>query len=103
MDISYTQEEGTVTVTITGNIDTSGGDKLSNTLNEIMGLDTVERVYFNMTAVLTTTSSGIGKLLRFYKYIDSQNAAMEIKGISSNLYTQFKEIHLDRIFPISKE
>ncbi len=34
---------------------------------------------------------------------DAKKGKMEIKGISDGLFKQFMEIHLDRIFPISKK
>lgn len=102
MDVSYSQNGNEVKVIIQGNIDTKGGEKLTNVLNEIIKLENVNHVIFDLTTVMTTTSSGIGKLLKFYKHIDSINGTMEIKGISDNLYEQFREIHLERIFPISK-
>ena len=102
MEISYSQNGNLVKILIQGNIDTRGGEKLTDTLNIVMKLDNIKHVIFDLTTVITTTSSGIGKLLRFYKYIDSIGGIMEIKGISDNLFTQFQEIHLERIFPISK-
>lgn len=103
MDINFTKENETVKITIQGNIDTEGGSKLDAILSEVTGMDDAQFIIFDMTTVITTTSSGIGKLLRFYKHIDSKGGTMEIHGISDNLYTQFKEIHLDRIFTIAKD
>lgn len=102
MDINYSQNENLVKIMIQGNIDTKGGEKLTNTLNEIMKNEDARHIVFDLTTVMTTTSSGIGKLLRFYKHVDSIGGTMEVKGISDNLYEQFKEIHLERIFSIRK-
>jgi len=103
MDISYKQNGITVNIVINGNIDTKGGEKLTETLNEIMKIENIKHVVFDLTTVITTTSSGIGKLLRIYKHINAIGGTMVIKGISDNLYTQFQEIHLERIFTIIKE
>lgn len=102
MEINYSQNGEMVKIVIQGNIDTEGGEKLSSTLNSIGETEDVKQVVFDLTTVMTITSSGIGKLLRFYKHIDSIGGSMEIKGISDNLYEQFQEIHLERIFSISK-
>jgi anti-sigma B factor antagonist len=102
MEIDISKSGSVVNITVDGNVDTDGGHKLSVTLHEIMDMDDVQHVVFDMTTVRTTTSSGIGKLMNFYKYLDSKGAKMEISGISDSLYQQFMEIHLERIFPISK-
>lgn len=102
MDIEHEKKGNTVEVAIDGNIDTGGGQKLSVELAEIMEMDDVSHVIFDMTTVKTTTSSGIGKLMNFFKFMDGKGGKMEIRGISDSLYQQFAEIHLDRIFPISK-
>ena len=102
MDINYAQNGNQVKIIVQGNIDTKGGEKLSNVLNEIMTLENIKHIIFDLSTVMTTTSSGIGKILRFYKHVDSIGGTMEVNGISDNLYTQFKEIHLERIFSIKK-
>jgi anti-sigma B factor antagonist len=102
MDIDLDKKGDTVTITVDGNIDTDGGHKLSVKLQEIMDMEDVKNVYFDMTTVRTTTSSGIGKLMNFYKFVDGKKGKMGIRGISEQLLRQFTEIHLDRIFTIEK-
>ena len=102
MDINLTNEGSIVSVKIDGNIDLGGGDKLSEVLSSISLMDNVSHVTFDMSTVYTITSSGIGKLLNFFKHINSKNGSMEIDGVSDTLYDQFIDIHLDRIFPIKK-
>ena len=102
MDIELEKNKDTVRITIDGNIDTDGGQQLSVKFQEIMEMADVKKVVFDLTTVKTTTSSGIGKVLNFFKYLDARGGAMEIDGISDSLHEQFSEIHLDRIFPIKK-
>ena len=102
MDIELEKNQDTVKIIIDGNIDTDGGQQLSAKFQEIMEMDDVNKVIFDLITVKTTTSSGIGKILNFFKYIDAHGGSMEINGISDSLYEQFLEIHLDRIFPIKK-
>lgn len=102
MEIDLNTEETIAYVAIKGNIDLKGGDRLGEKLQEITYMDNIDHVVFNMTEVSTITSSGIGKLLNFFKHINSKSGSMEIKGISDSLYEQFLDIHLNRIFPISK-
>ncbi|MBN2735586.1 MAG: STAS domain-containing protein [Spirochaetales bacterium] len=100
MEVNYSQEGSRIRVAVDGNIDSDGAGKLSDILQKIMTIDNVENVEFDLLSVFSTTSSGIGKLLNFYKYIDSHGGSMEISAISESLYKQFIDIHLDRIFTI---
>ncbi|MBN2440068.1 MAG: STAS domain-containing protein [Spirochaetales bacterium] len=102
MNIDLNTEDMKAFVTINGNIDLKGGEKLAEILHEITYMNNIDHVVFNMTEVNTITSSGIGKLLNFFKHINSKSGTMEIKGISDSLYEQFLDIHLHRIFPIEK-
>ena len=102
MDIDLEKNGKTMKIIIDGNIDSDGGHHLSVQLQKVMEEDAVDKVVFDLTTVKTITSSGIGKLMNFFKYIDAKKGSMEIKGISDSLYKQFAEIHLEKIFPISK-
>jgi len=102
MDIDLEKSGDTATLVIDGNIDMDSGHVLSVKIQEVMEMDDVMHIACDLTTVKTITSSGIGKLMNFYKFMDSKGGTFEIKGISDNLYKQFMEIHLDRIFPISK-
>jgi anti-sigma B factor antagonist len=102
MDIELNRKGDHLGVIIDGNIDTEGGRKLSVSLQEAMDMEGIKSVVFNLTTVRAITSGGIGKLMNFFKVIDARKGRMEVKGISDQLYGQFMEIHLDRIFPVSK-
>lgn len=102
MTIHDTIENGRALVRIDGNIDTESGHDLSVKLMELMEVEGLTHVAFDLSTVNTVTSSAIGKLLNFFKFMNSQEGSMEIKGISTTLLNQFREIHLDRIFPISQ-
>jgi anti-sigma B factor antagonist len=102
MDIDLQKKGDTVKIVIDGNIDTDGGHQLSVALQEVMEMSGLKHVVFDLSTVRTITSSGIGKLMNFFKFIDSKGGAMAVNGISDALYKQFMEIHLDRIFPVQK-
>lgn len=102
MEIKHEQINETVKVEIDGDINSDGSRKLAQTLEDIRNLDDYQHVVFDMKDVKIITSAGIGKILNFFKHLDTSERTMEIKGISDILYLQFKEIHLDRIFPINK-
>jgi anti-sigma B factor antagonist len=102
MDIELKRKGDALSIVIDGNIDTDGGHKLAVALQEAMEMDGIKSIQFDLSTVRTITSSGIGKLMNFFKFIDSKKGSMTVKGISDQLYKQFMEIHLDRIFQISK-
>jgi anti-anti-sigma factor len=102
MDIELDKKGDSLRIVIDGNIDTDGGHKLAVALQEAMEMDGVKSVVFDLTTVRTITSSGIGKIMNFFKFIDGRKGSMSIKGISEQLYKQFMEIHLDRIFPMAR-
>jgi anti-anti-sigma factor len=102
MDIELNRKGDNLVIVIDGNIDTDGGHKLATSLQEAMEMDGVKSVVFDLTTVRTITSSGIGKVMNFFKFIDGRKGSMSVKGISDQLYKQFMEIHLDRIFPVGK-
>jgi anti-sigma B factor antagonist len=102
MDIELKRKGDVLSIVIDGNIYTDGGHKLGISLQEAMEMDGVKSIQFDLSTVRTITSSGIGKLMNFFKFIDSKKGTMTVKGISDQLYKQFMEIHLDRIFQISK-
>jgi len=102
MDIELDKKGDSLKIVIDGNIDTDGGHKLAVSLQEAMEMEGIKTVVFDLTTVRTITSSGIGKIMNFFKFIDGAKGSMSVKGISDQLYKQFMEIHLDRIFPIGK-
>jgi anti-anti-sigma factor len=102
MDIELDKKGDFLKIVIDGNIDTDGGHKLAVSLQEAMEMEGVKTVVFDLTTVRTITSSGIGKIMNFFKIIDGKKGSLSVKGISDQLYKQFMEIHLDRIFPVSK-
>ena len=103
MEIGVQRQGSHIAVTIDGNIDTEGGQQLAESLADLSKMEDVELVTFDMSAVRTTTSSAIGKLMSFYKKLGELGARMEIRGISDVLHEQFTEIHLDKIIPIHRE
>jgi anti-anti-sigma factor len=102
MDIDLQKKGDAVRIVIDGNIDTDGGHQLSVALQEVMEMPNVKSVVFDLSTVRTITSSGIGKLMNFFKFLDAKKGSMSVSGISDSLYKQFMEIHLDRIFSIQK-
>jgi anti-sigma B factor antagonist len=102
MDLDISVEPGIVHIKVIGAIDTEGGAELSNKFAEVANDSSILSVKFDLSEVPTITSAGIGKLLKFFKIIDSRKGKMVIAGISSGLRKQFAEVHLDKIIPVEK-
>jgi anti-anti-sigma factor len=102
MEIELERQGEALRIVIDGNIDMEAGGKLAAALQDAMEMPGIRSVVFDLSTVRTITSSGIGKIMNFFKHIDGRKASMSVKGISDPLYKQFMEIHLDRIFPVSR-
>jgi anti-sigma B factor antagonist len=91
----------TLFVKVIGGVDTSAAEILRLKLKEII-LQKPQKVILDLSMVPTMGSSGIGKILMFFKSLKEGNSIFEIKGIHENLYSFFKVIKLDKLFPISQ-
>lgn len=91
----------TLSVKVLGGVDTSAAEILRSKLKEII-LQKPQKVVLDLSMVPTMGSSGIGKILMFFKSLKEGNSIFEIKGIHENLYSFFKVIKLDKLFPISQ-
>jgi anti-anti-sigma factor len=100
MDVTTKVNGETLTVKVSGAVDTSAAEILRSELNKIAG-QRPKKVVMDLSMVPTMGSSGIGKILMFFKSLDSSKAAFEIKGIHENLFNIFKAVKLDKLFPIS--
>lgn len=100
MEVSTKNTKDALIVKISGAVDTEAAEKLRVELGKIIKLRP-EKVIMDLSLVPTMGSSGIGKILIFFKGLDSNKASFEIKGIHENLYNIFKAVKLDKLFPIS--
>jgi anti-anti-sigma factor len=103
MDFEIIQRNETVSMIIRIDLNADNTFLFSVKLKELLEIKDINLISLNMSAIKIVTSQAIGKLLNFYKDIDSRGIRLEINGISDILYQQFAEIHLDRIFPIYNE
>lgn len=96
-----TKQKGTeVMVKVSGAVDTDAAERLRAELAKVIKLSPGS-VIMDLSGVPSIGSSGIGKILAFYKELNKAKAAFEIKGIHENLYNIFKSIKLEKLFPIS--
>jgi anti-anti-sigma factor len=90
----------TLHIKVSGAVDTPAAEILRTELNKI-ATQKPKKVVMDLAMVPTMGSSGIGKILMFFKNLDSAKASFEIKGIHENLFNIFKAVKLDKLFSIS--
>jgi anti-anti-sigma factor len=100
MEVATRKTEDALVVKVSGAVDTEAAEILRTELGKVLKLRPA-KVIMDLSLVPTMGSSGIGKILIFYKGLDSNNANFEIKGIHENLFNIFKAVKLDKLFPIS--
>ncbi|HNQ85407.1 MAG TPA: STAS domain-containing protein [Deltaproteobacteria bacterium] len=100
MDVATRISGDTLYVKISGPVDTPAAEILRTELNKIAS-QKPQKVVMDLSTVPTMGSSGIGKILMFFKSLDGAKASFEIKGIHENLFNIFKAVKLDKLFPIS--
>ncbi len=100
MDVATKLNGDTLIVKVSGAVDTGAAEILRSELNKIAS-QRPKKVIMDLSLVPTMGSSGIGKILMFFKSLDSAKSGFEIKGIHENLYNIFKAVKLDKLFPIS--
>jgi anti-sigma B factor antagonist len=100
MEVTTRKTSDTLIVKVSGAVDTEAAEVLKVELGKVLKLRP-QKVVMDLSLVPTMGSSGIGKILIFFKGLDSNKASFEIKGIHENLYNIFKAVKLDKLFPIS--
>lgn len=100
MEIDLKQTDNKIEVICTGNIDSDGDLALSQTLDDVRKNRSFDKIVFNLRNVNLITSSGIARLIMFYKLMESTERSMEII-VSDMLYKQLRDIHLNRVISIS--
>lgn len=100
MDVVTRKSGEILSIRIAGAIDESAAEALKTELGKI-AREKPKKVVMDLSLVPTIGSSGIGKILMFYKSLDSMKSEFEIKGVQENIFNLFKAIKLDRLFSIS--
>ncbi len=92
---------GKMTVTIAGRVDNEGALPFQEALDKTFEVNP-RSVVLDLTGVAFINSTGIGKLLLFYKRIKNRSGEITITGINDDVYTLFKAIRLDKLIPIER-
>lgn len=100
MDIAVAQTGDSLRITLNGQIDEYGSDELKTRLGEL-DTSTLKDVTFDFGGVNRIGSSGIGRLLLFYKNLSVSGGSMRVENLSPNLFELFQSLKLDTLFPVT--
>lgn len=101
MQISIMNESGKIIIVAEGVIDEKGAEELKSNFTQLQ-IAPAPYVVLDMRGVTHIGSSGIGKILLFYKNLAIKNSRLEVTGLSPMLYELFHELKLDSLFTINK-
>lgn len=99
MNIKVERNGDIVTVFLSGSVDIPGAESLKKEFNNITESDPTE-VCIDFDEVNFIGSSGIGKLLLFYKKFTSKGGKVSIVNLNKEITALFKAIKLDKLFNI---
>jgi anti-anti-sigma factor len=99
MNLKVEKNGNEALVFITGNIDIPGAEDLKKALNGLIE-ENLSAVKIDFSGVTFIGSSGIGKLLLFYKNLTAKGGSLTLVNLSDEIIALFKAIKLDKLFNI---
>ena len=99
MNIKIKKDGEKTTIHLAGSIDIPGAESLKNYLNRVDYNDS-EEVILDFKEVDFIGSSGIGKLLLFYKNFTSKGGKVQVVNLNKEINHLFRSIKLDKLFNI---
>ncbi len=100
LDVSVSQQGKRVVLQVMGTIDEKGAEALRQHFSDLP-LDQLEEVVLDMAGVPQIGSSGIGKILLFYKNLGLGGGRLMVTNLAPHLYELFCELKLDTLFTVS--
>ena len=100
MNVKISSEAEKTVVYLSGSIDIPGAESLKKSLTQILEDDTEKEASIDFEGVNFIGSSGIGKLLLFYKNFTSKGGKVQIVNLNKEITALFKAIKLDKLFNI---
>lgn len=99
MDYKIHREANSARLIVTGEIDEKGAEEFKARLQELL-TGNMKEVVIDFAGVTYIGSSGIGKLLLFYKNLAVHGGQIQVVNIKPDIYQLFMELKLDTIFAI---
>jgi anti-sigma B factor antagonist len=100
MKIQTTRNGQQASITIQGDIDESGAEEIKRVFREVVGSSATE-VSVDLRGVAHIGSSGIGKLLVFYKDLSIKGGRLALVNVPAPIALLLREMRLDTLFTIS--
>ena len=85
LNIQTEEKNGTIQISIEGRIDNEGTQKFQESLDSVLNKNG-QKITLDLSKLEFINSSGIGKLLIFYKKARHSGTETEIEGISEELF-----------------
>ena len=101
MELKVSQSGSRTVFEVQGDIDERGAETLKNHFKQLP-LTTVKELVIDLGKVNHIGSSGIGKLLLFYKNLGMHGGTITIANVSDAIYQLLTELKLNSIFTITK-
>ena len=99
MHVKTTTEGKKTLMSVSGSIDIPGAEQLKKSLTKVLESDSDE-ITVDFEEVNFIGSSGIGKLLLFYKNFTAKGGRITIINLNKEILMLFKAIKLDKLFNI---
>ncbi len=101
LNYNIEKKEESILINLDGRIDNEGTVIFQEALDKLFDMETA-KVVFNFSNLNFINSSGIGKLLLFYKKFKNKGGDILISGINDDVFTLFKAIRLDKLIAIER-
>jgi len=99
MDVKMTVEGKETLMAVSGSVDIPGAERLKKSLTKVLESESKETT-IDFEEVNFIGSSGIGKLLLFYKNFTAKGGRIKIINLNKEITMLFKAIKLDKLFNI---
>ena len=101
MEISTDTQGQTSVVRVSGRVDEQGAETMKASLGSL-SLSGISEVQIDFKGLTYIGSSGIGKLLLFYKNIGVQQIRLKVINVPTQIYDLLLELKLNTVFTIEK-
>jgi anti-anti-sigma factor len=102
MEVTTETQGQTVIVQVRGKIDEAGAEAMKAGFNSL-SLTGVKEVQVDLKGMTYIGSSGIGKLLLFYKNLGVQQIRLTVTNVAPATYDLLHELKLNTVFTIEKQ
>ncbi|MDH5298649.1 MAG: STAS domain-containing protein [Desulfobulbaceae bacterium] len=100
MECQVSQQGDIVRFHIKGRIDEAGAERIKQQF-KCLHLHLIRQLIIDLEECSYIGSSGIGKLLLFYKHLAGHNGTLSLEKVTPAIGDLLKELKLDTLFEIS--